>query len=137
MRLKQQRQTTPHHLKWEDYPVAEKFERLSPSRKRLMDTVRMIAYRAETAMVRIVREVLAREDDARSLIRDLMRSEADLSPDLAAGTLTIRVHPMANPRNNRAIEHLLTELNNTESNYRGTTLKLVYHLLGMAPKPST
>ena len=135
VRLKQQRQTTPHHLKWEDYPVAEKFERLSPSRKRLMDTVRMIAYRAETAMVRIVREVLAREDDARSLIRDLMRSEADLSPDLAAGTLTIRVHPMANPRNNRAIEHLLTELNNTESNYPGTTLKLVYHLVGMAPKP--
>ena len=107
MRLKQQRQTTPHHLKWEDYPVAEKFERLSPSRKRLMDTVRM----------------------------DLMRSEADLSPDLAAGTLTIRVHPMANPRNNRAIEHLLTELNNTESNYPGTTLKLVYHLVGIAPKP--
>ncbi len=41
----------------------------------------------------------------------------------------------ANPRNNRAIEHLLTELNNTESNYPGTTLKLVYHFVGMAPKP--
>ena len=86
-------------------------------------------------MVGIVREVLVREDDARSLIRDLMRTEADLSPDLAAGTLTIRVHSMANPRSNRAIEHLLTELNNTESNYPGTTLKLVYQLVGMAPKP--
>jgi hypothetical protein len=132
--LKEQRKKTPHHLKWEDFPVAEKFERLSPSRKRLLDTVRMIAYRAETAMVGIVREVLVREDDARSLIRDLMRTEADLSPDLAAGTLTIRVHPMANPRNNRAIAHLLAELNNTESNYPGTTLKLVYQLVGMAPK---
>jgi hypothetical protein len=82
-------------------------------------------YRAETVMVGIVREVLVREDDARSLIRDLMRTEADLSPDLAAGTLTIRVHSIANPRSNPAIEHLLTELNNTESNYPGTTLKLV------------
>ena len=95
----------------------------------------MVAYRAETAMVRIVREVLVREDDARSLIRDLMQTEADLSPDLAAGTLTIRVHSMANPRNNRAIQHLLSELNNTESKYPGTTLKLVYQLVGMAPTP--
>ena len=113
--------------------MADKFERLSPSRKRLMDTVKLVAYRVETAMVRIVREVLAREDDARSLIRDLMRSEADLSPDLTSGTLTIRVHPMANPRSNRATEHLLAELNNTESNYPGTTLKLVYRLVGIAP----
>ena len=134
-KLKKKRQETPHHLKWEDFPLADKFERLSPSRKRLLDTVKMVAYRAETAMVGIVREVLVREDDARSLIRDLMRTEADLSPDLAAGTLTIRVHSMSNPRSNRAIEHLLTELNNTESNYPGTTLKLVYQLVGMAPKP--
>ena len=41
-----------------------------------------VAYRAETAMVGIVREVLVREDDARSLIRDLMQTEAYLSPDL-------------------------------------------------------
>ena len=134
-RLKQKRQETPHHLKWEDFPLADKFERLSPSRKRLMDTIKMVAYRAETAMVGIVREVLAREDDARSLIRDLMQTEADLSPDLAAGTLTIRVHSMANPRCNRAIQHLLSELNNTESKYPGTTLKLVYQLVGMAPTP--
>ena len=40
---------------------------------------------------------------------------------------------MANPRSNRAIEHLLAELNNTESNYPGTTLKLVYRLVGIAP----
>jgi transposase len=133
--LKQKRQETPHHLKWEDFPLADKFERLSPSRKRLMDTLKMVAYRAETAMVGIVREVLAREDDARSLIRDLMQTEADLSPDLAAGTLTIRVHSMANPRSNRAIQHLLSELNNTESKYPGTTLKLVYQLVGMAPTP--
>ena len=134
-RLKQKRPETPHHLKWEDFPLADKFERLSPSRKRLMDTIKMVAYRAETAMVEIVREVLAREDDARSLIRDLMQTEADLSPDLAAGTLTIRVHSMANPGCNRAIQHLLSELNNTESKYPGTTLKLVYHLVGMAPTP--
>jgi len=58
---------------------------LAPSRKQLVDTVKMIAYRAETALASIVREKLARTDDARSLLRDLFCSEADLTPDLAKG----------------------------------------------------
>jgi hypothetical protein len=132
--LKQQRKETPHHLNWEDLPEADKFERLAPSRKRLFDTVKMVAYRAETAMTQIVREVLAREDDARSLIRDLLQSEADLEPDLQACTLSVRFHPMANPRANRAIHHLAGVLNSTESAYPGTTLKLVYSVLG-SPHP--
>jgi hypothetical protein len=127
--VKQQRKETPHHLEWDMLPEEDKFQRLAPSRKRLMDTVKLIAYRAETAMAGIVREVLVREDDARSLVRDLCRSEADLLVDTKAGTLTIGVHPMANPRFNRAIEHLLAQLNAAELTYPGTTLKLVYTLV--------
>lgn len=130
--VKRQRKETPHHLKWDELPAAGKFERLAPSRKRLTDTVKLIAYRAETALTNIVRETLARQDDARSLLRDLFRSEADLSVDTQAGVLTIGVHPMANPRSNRAIEHLLAELNVAEMMYPGTTLKLVYTLVGVS-----
>ena len=132
--VKQHRAATPHHLEWDELPAEDKFERLAPSRKRLMDTVKLIAYRAETALTGIVREALSREDDARSLVRDLFRSEVDLSPDMKAGVLTIGVHPMANPRSNRAIEHLLRELNAAEMTYPGTTLKLVYTLVGVAPR---
>ena len=66
-------------------------------------------------------------------MRDLFRSEADLSPDLKAGVLTIGVHSMANPRFNRAIANLLGELNAAELTYPGTTLKLVYTLVGVTP----
>ena len=41
--VKQQRKETPHHLEWEELPVDDKFKRLAPSRKRLMDTVKLIA----------------------------------------------------------------------------------------------
>ena len=51
------------------------------SRKHLLDTIKMIAYRAETAMAVLVREHMARTDDARALLRELYRSEADLLPD--------------------------------------------------------
>ena len=109
-------------------PEEQKFQRLAPSRKQLMDTVKMIAYRAETALVSVVREKLARGDDARSLLRDLFRTEADLCPDANAAVLTVHVHSMANPRSNRAIHHLLAQLNAAELTYPGTNFKLVYTL---------
>ncbi len=124
--LQKSKKETAHHLEWKDLPEEHKFQRLAPGRKRLLDTVKMIAYRAETAMTQIVREELAREDDARALLRDLFRSEADILPDLESEVLEIRVHAMANPRSNRAIHHLIANLNAAEMAYPGTNLKLKF-----------
>jgi len=124
--VKEQIKQTPKHVEWDQLPTSEQFERLAPSRKRLTDTVKMIAYRAETALTSIVREQLARPDDARALVRDLFRSEADILPDLKQGVLHVRVHHMANPRANRAIAHLIDTLNAAEFTYPGTNLKITY-----------
>jgi hypothetical protein len=134
--INRQLQTTPGHLAWDELPESDKFQRLAPSRKQLVDTVKMIAYRAETALASIAREQLARTDDARSLVRDLFRSEADLLPDLEQGVLRVRVHPMSNPRSNRAIAHLLDHLNSSEYTYPGTSLRLVYSIAGEAETPN-
>lgn len=128
--VKRRMKETPQHLKWDELPQENKFERLAPSRKRLTDTVKMIAYRAETAMAGIVREELARTDDARSLLRDLFRSEADIFPDTKGGVLHVNVHPMSNARSNRAIQHLLDHLNVAAFTYPGANLQLVYSLVG-------
>jgi hypothetical protein len=112
--INSQLKTTPSHLDWNKLPETEKFQRLAPSRKQLVDTVKMIAYRAETALASIVREELARTDDARSLLRDLFCSEADLLPDLDKRVLGVHIHPMSNPRANRAIARLLEHLNAAE-----------------------
>jgi transposase len=133
--INDQLKTTPGHLEWDTLPEDEKFRRLAPSRKQLIDTVKMIAYRAETAMASIIREELARPNDARNLLRDLFRSEADLLPDLEHQVLDVHIHPMSNPRANRAIAHVLTYLNAAEFTYPGTALRLVYSLTGQ-PKPS-
>lgn len=127
--LKQQRAQTPHHLEWDALPSDDKFERLAPSRKRLIDTVKLVSYRAETALMNIVREELAREDDARSLVRDLFRTEANLLVCQAESELRIEVHSMSNARSNRAIAHLFSTLNALELPYPGTNLKLIYTLI--------
>jgi hypothetical protein len=50
-----------------------------------IDTIKMIAYRAETTMAGSA--ALACDDDARALIRQIYQCEADLLPDLPAKTL--------------------------------------------------
>jgi len=126
--VKERMKSTPQHLAWEELPEDQKFERLAPSRKRLTDTVKLVAYRAETALAMIVREKLSHVDESRSLVRDLFRSDEDIYPDEAGGVLAVRLHTLANPRSNRVIQHLLDHLNAAEFTYPGTNLRLTYSL---------
>ena len=57
----------------------------------MMDTLSMIAYRAETAMAAAVASELDNPDTARSPLRSLFRGDASLHPDEPAGTLTVRL----------------------------------------------
>ncbi len=130
LQVKKSIKATSKHIDWSELSEDDKFERLSSNRKHLIDTIKLVAYRAETAMVSIVREKLSRKDDARVLIQELCRSDADILPDSKNGILNVYAHAMANPRSNQAIEHLLSHLNESQFNYPGTTLRLVYHLRG-------
>ncbi len=126
--LREPMNSTPKHLEWDQFPEDAKFERLAPSRKRLTDTVKLVAYRAETAMSGLLRESLHREDDSRSLLRDLFRSNADITPHRDTKVLEVRIHTLANPRSNRAIQHLLDHLNAAEYTFPGTEFRLSYTL---------
>lgn len=92
-------------------------------------TIKMIAYRAETAMAQIVREKMTRHDDARSLPRAIYQTEADLTPDQQAKTLTVRLHRLANASSDEAVRHLCSEINATETTFPGTDLRIIYQLV--------
>ena len=126
--LKGERKQTPHHITVEELPEEARFRQLSTQSKQLLDTVKMIAYRAETAMANSLREQLKRPDEARRLLRALYTTEADLLPDPDAGTLTARLHHSANAATDRAIAQLCEELNATETVFPRTKLRLVLKL---------
>ena len=130
--LKAQRKATPRHVQLQALPPAEQFARLRPTRKHFVDTIKLIAYRAETAMAHVVREQLARADDARVLLRELYRTTADLQPDASGKTLTVRLHPLASRAHDTVVRHLCAELTATETIFPGTNLRLVYQLAGSA-----
>ena len=81
--LKAQRKETPRHIQVKDLPPEKRFSQLHSASKHFIDTIKMIAYRAETAMVHVLRDVISRPDDARSLLRAVYCNEADLLPDHA------------------------------------------------------
>jgi len=126
--LKAKRKQTPHHITVEELPEEARFRQLSTQSKHLLDTVKMIAYRAETAMANALREHLTRPDEARCLLRALYTTEADLLPDPEAGTLTVRLHHAANAATDQVIEKLCEELNATATIFPRTTLRLVLKL---------
>jgi hypothetical protein len=125
---KEGRKATPRHIPVTELPESERFRQLSTHSKHLIDTIKMIAYRAETAMANVLREYLSHPDEARSLLQAVYRTEADLLPDLAAGTLTVRLHHLANASSDSAIQKLCEELNATETLFPRTDLQLVFQL---------
>ncbi|MGH8018647.1 MAG: putative transposase [Opitutaceae bacterium] len=130
--LKAQRKATPRHVELQALPAHEQFARLRPTRKHFVDTIKLAAYRAETAMAHVVREVLARTDDARAFLRGVYRTTAELLPDAENKTLTVRLHPLATHAHNTALRHLCAELTATETVFPGTKLQLVYEIAGSA-----
>lgn len=128
-KLKAERKSTPRHIQLSELPEKERFQRLRSKSKDFLDTIKMIAYRTETAMVNIVREVMSREDDARSLVRSLYETEGDIIPDEKNNILRIRLHHQANRSADKALEHLCTTLNETETIFPGTRLRLFYEMV--------
>jgi hypothetical protein len=127
--LKQLRKKTERHIPVNSLPEEDQFTRLCTERKHFIDTLKMIAYRAESSMASLLREHMARGgDDARALLRQIFQTEADLTPDLAANTLTVRLHHLTQAAHDQAIEQLLADLNATQTVFPGTQLTLVFKL---------
>jgi hypothetical protein len=130
--LKQQRREQDRKIPFSKLPEADRFDQLSNRSKHFIDTIKITAYRAETALVNILREKTQahHQDDARSLARQIFKTEANLIPDPQAKTLTVEIHGLSTPRDDVALEHLCAELTATETNYPGTELRLIYRKVG-------
>lgn len=128
-RLRAERRDTPRKVTLDSLPEELRVTQLLPLNKMLTDVVKMIAYRAETAMVAILRRHLKKEDEARALVRELFVSSGDIEPDDAAQALTIRIHRMTNPAHDKAITGLLEELTAQAFCHPESGARMIYKLV--------
>ena len=127
--VKKQRSEVPKHIQAGELPPEHRLNRLKTQSKHFIDTIKIVAYRAESAMANVLREKMSRPEDARALLRAIYSNEADIIPDEAAKTLTVRLHHLANRSTDEAIRHLCAELNSTATQYPGTELRMIYELV--------
>jgi len=127
--LRIKRKLTPKKVRLDSLPQDQRPTALLPLSKMLSDTVKMIAYRAETAMVALLRRHLSKEAEARALVRELLVSDADIEPDDTPKTLTIRIHRMANPSHDKAVTALLNDLTLQGFCHPETGAKMIYTLV--------
>lgn len=135
--LKAKRRQTAKHVTLKELPEAQRFGQLRTDKKHLVDTIKLIAYRAETALVQVVRQTLRRWDDARALVRQVFESAVDLRPDQRNKTLTVRLHRSATIAHDQTWQNLCEELTATETVYPGTDLRLIYRGLSKPPPSKT
>lgn len=123
---KEQRKAIDRHIPISQLPEEERFKRLAIPRKHLIDTIKMVAYRAETAMANVLLSSTIRTDERRTLLRSIYQTEADILPDYNSKTLTIKLHHLANHASDKSLQHLCEELNETKTLFPGTPLQLIY-----------
>jgi uncharacterized small protein (DUF1192 family) len=74
--LKDNRKNVARHITVKELPPEEQFDRLRVASKHLVDTIKMIAYRAETALASTIKEYLADKEDARMMIKRVCTSKS-------------------------------------------------------------
>jgi hypothetical protein len=125
-----QRNQTDYYIAIKDMPEDTRYNRLKTESKLFMNVIKMIAYRAETAVVNLLMPYYkSSHKQGRMLAKEIIQNDADLIPDYGNNTLTVRLHTLSTPRANRAVRQLCKILNDSETIYPNTNLKLIYEMV--------
>jgi len=127
--LKQKKKEIPRKITFSELPENEKFDSAINQRKQFLDTIKMIAYRAETAMANIIRPEMAHTDEARLLLKQIYKSDANIVVDYQSKTLTVELHNMTYWKDDKIAQKLCDELNDTQTIFPQTELTLFYKLV--------
>ena len=130
--LKQNREQIPCRITLDQMPENERYDKLKVEGKKFKNAVLMIAYRAETSLYNIIKSFYKGfNNDGRILIKKILTSDADIAPDYDNRTLTITLHSLATPRDNKAANRLCQLLTESQTIYPGTDLRLIYKTIAV------
>lgn len=128
--LNEERKKIAARIKIKDMDKDKQYNRLKKESKYFINIIKMIAFRAETALYRQIAPFYKNTDkDGRMIIKEIMNTPADMLPDNNNQTLTIRLHPLSTPRANEAAKKLCGILNETKTKYPDTNLTLFYETI--------
>lgn len=124
-----QRSELMPRLKICQMPQQKRYNKLKTESKLLMNVIKMICYRAESSVAQWIAPYLAKSDnEKRMVVKQIIQSSADLTPDYGNKTLTVTLHSLSANRFNIAAKELAILLNQTETIFPGTDLKMIFKI---------
>lgn len=129
--MKDKKSKTERKITFGSLPEQQKFSNAINDRKHFMDNIKMIAYRAETSMYHLIKSLMNvhHRDEGRKLLQQIYASDADIIPDYKNQTLTVNLHNLNYKKDDKIVQHLCEKLNETETQFPGTNLTLIYKLV--------
>ena len=125
--LLKERSKKPSRINLSEMPQEQRYNKLKQESKKYKNAILMLAYRAETALFNIIKEFFkGAENNGRMLLKEIFSSDADMIPDYQNKTLTIVLHSLSTPRANEAVIKLCELLNQTETIYPYSDLKMIF-----------
>ena len=116
-------------IQFKDLDEHQKFDTCLNERKYFLDTIKVIAYRAETAMCNTIKEKMSVPEQARSLIRKLYMADADIETDPVNNILTVKIHNTNHWADDNILQFLCDHLNKTKTEFPDTDLTIQYKLM--------
>lgn len=122
-----QRAQHPYKISIGEMPENIRYNKLKTESKHLQNIIKIICYRAETAIANLLSCYYRKSsDEIRALVKSIIFAKADLYPNYQTNTLTVRLNSLATPRDNLAVQEICQTINDYEAIFPGTKLKLVY-----------
>ena len=127
--IKQKKKDIPKRIEIEETEPEKGILTIINDQKQLMDTIKIIGYRAESALANLIKPHMSKPEEARSLIRSIYQSNADLIVDKQNNKLCVYLHHSNFAATDSIIRKLFDDLNETETTFPGTNLKMSYFLV--------
>jgi hypothetical protein len=127
--LVKQRGEIPYKISIEQMPESKRYNKLDQESRKVQNIIRLICYRAETALASLLSHHYKRtEDEIRMLVKSIINTPIDLEVDSENEELKITLYSLANQRSNQAVCNICDTINQTNTIYPGTNLRLIYKI---------
>ena len=128
-KIKLQRKHVPKRIIYSELPENEKFDNVINQRKHFLDTIKLIAYRAETALSNMAKDYMSHKDESRVLLKQIYKTDANLIVDEVNQKLIVEIHSLAHWKDDVVLEKLCIAMNNTETKFTDSDLILNYKMV--------
>jgi hypothetical protein len=127
--LKTERKKTPTKVPLSQMPETTRYNQLNQESKTLQNIIKIICYRAETALAILLSPHYKRSDqEIRTLIKSIINTPTNMEVDKENQLLNITLYPLSNQRSNEAVSKILETVNASNTVYPGTDLKLHFKI---------